>query len=108
MPSLAQTFDWSVWAEAASKGGVALIFILFLVGLAIYVLPWISAQNTKFLDAMATKEKEFVVALKDVTDSHERANERNTKAIEHVAKSVEGVKAEVSRLRDDILERNQA
>lgn len=93
----AETTDPTSWGEAASQGGIALVFVLFLVGIWLYFLPWLAAKDDK-----------FVAALKGVTDAHERANEKHTKAIEHVAASVDGIKAEVGKLRNDIMERDHA
>ena len=94
--TLADSSDVSSWGEAASQGGIALVFVLFLVGIGLYFLPWLAAKDDK-----------FVAALKGVTEAHERANERHTKAIEHVAAAVDGIKVEVGRLRDEIVERDR-
>ena len=102
----AEASDPSTWAAAAVQGGICLIFLIFLVGLARCVIPWLERKDEAFVVAMEKKETMFVEALKSVTDAHERANEKHTKAIDHVAQEVKGIGAEVGRLRSDILERN--
>lgn len=98
-----------VLRSIAQLGSTALLTVL--TGLSIYlviykVLPWLERKDENFVKALNSVTKSHESVVNTITDSHERKDQRHTAAIEHVAQSVEGVKAEVSRLRDDILERN--